>query len=277
MALSPTLEFVKVNLQILQGAMAQEQRLCPSCQQPLVKSGSSVIALNHLPIGNSYTQLQIVRPRLRCLNSGCVFNTYTIKIPFKDERHRITKQLRDYVKDLLVWGLTLKSTAFITGLDKMVVKAIHKEILEEKYTYEGKLVAKAGKIFNRPELKGQGENEDKYEKLLAENKLFLTADIIKEHLDQAYRSQDQVQMCAQIQDIIEICRETENKRFIWFARLLGRHLTGIYTFAKHHISTGRLEGLNNKIKTERRQGYGYPDDEYFFLRLMEASKRKTIY
>lgn len=418
----------EVNLQILQGAMAQEQRLCPSCQQSLVKSGSSVIALNHLPIGNSYTQLQIVRPRLRCLNSGCVFNTYTIKIPFKDERHRITKQLRDYVKDLLVWGLTLKSTAFITGLDKMVVKAIHKEILEEKYTYEGKLikpenfarhlaidefklhngykyataiidwdtghilylahgkkkqvvydfidhvgqdwmaqveavacdmnsdfeeafkhrcpkidivydhfhivknfndkviaairkdeqkrlikegrnedakalkhtkyiltakratlvkkdqnahegklVAKAGKIFNRPERKGQGGNEDKYEKLLAENKLFLTADIIKEHLDQAYRSQDQVQMCAQIQDIIEICRGTENKRFIWFARLLGRHLTGIYTFAKHHISTGRLEGLNNKIKTERRQGYGYPDDEYFFLRLMEASRRKTIY
>ncbi|MCD5448610.1 transposase, partial [Lactobacillus delbrueckii subsp. lactis] len=40
-------------------------------------------------------------------------------------------------------------------------------------------------------------------------------------------------------------------------------------------STGKLEGINNKIKTERRKGYGYPDDEYFFLRLMELSRKAS--
>ncbi|NLL54286.1 MAG: transposase, partial [Clostridiales bacterium] len=30
------------------------------------------------------------------------------------------------------------------------------------------------------------------------------------------------------------------------------------------ISTGKLEGFNNKIKVAKRIGYGYRDDEYFF-------------
>jgi hypothetical protein len=34
-----------------------------------------------------------------------------------------------------------------------------------------------------------------------------------------------------------------------------------------------MEGINNKIKTLRRQGYGYPDDEYFFLKLIDASRQ----
>ena len=39
------------------------------------------------------------------------------------------------------------------------------------------------------------------------------------------------------------------------------------------IYTGRLEGINNLIKTVRRTGYGYPDDEYFFLKLFDRSRR----
>ena len=36
------------------------------------------------------------------------------------------------------------------------------------------------------------------------------------------------------------------------------------------------EGINNKIKTLRRQGYGYPDDEYFFLKIIDASRREYV-
>ncbi|NLH64539.1 MAG: transposase, partial [Erysipelotrichaceae bacterium] len=72
-------------------------------------------------------------------------------------------------------------------------------------------------------------------------------------------------------------KATENEHFLWFARLLESHFEGIVNHAKYHISTGKLEGINCMIKTERRKGYGYPDDEYFFLRLMDASRRKQIY
>ncbi|MCI6099941.1 MAG: transposase, partial [Selenomonas sp.] len=42
--------------------------------------------------------------------------------------------------------------------------------------------------------------------------------------------------------------------------------------ATYHISAGKIEGINNKIKTLRRQAYGYPDDEYFFLKLIDMSR-----
>ncbi|MCD5543842.1 transposase, partial [Lactobacillus delbrueckii] len=111
--------------------------------------------------------------------------------------------------------------------------------------------------------------------LLEENKLFFTIDLVKDLLDQAYNSHDEVEMCVRLEEIIDICKATKNSHFIWFARLLYRHLRGIYTFAKYGISTGKLEGINNKIKTERRKGYGYPDDECFFLRLMELSRKAS--
>ena len=85
---------------------------------------------------------------------------------------------------------------------------------------------------------------------------------VKDLLYQAYNSHDEVEMCIRLEEIIDICKATENSHFIWFARLLYRHLRGIYTFAKYGISTGKFEGINNKIKTERRKGYEYPDDEY---------------
>lgn len=37
-----------------------------------------------------------------------------------------------------------------------------------------------------------------------------------------------------------------------------------------------IEGINNKIKTLR-QGYGYPDDEYFFLKIIDASRKEYVW
>jgi transposase len=82
-------------------------------------------------------------------------------------------------------------------------------------------------------------------------------------------------MSSKIKDIIETCRGTENEHFLWFARLLENHFDGIVNHARYKISTGKVEGVNNLVKTERRTGYGYPDDEYFFLRLMDASRKKS--
>jgi hypothetical protein len=33
---------------------------------------------------------------------------------------------------------------------------------------------------------------------------------------------------------------------------------------------------NNKIKTIRRQDYGYPDDEYFFLKIIDGSRKRYV-
>jgi transposase len=45
------------------------------------------------------------------------------------------------------------------------------------------------------------------------------------------------------------------------------HRTGLLNYHRCPISTGPLEGVNNKIKTLQRQAYGYRDEEFFRLHI----------
>lgn len=53
-----------------------------------------------------------------------------------------------------------------------------------------------------------------------------------------------------------------------FAKTLQAHWDGILAYYDYRISTGPLEGTNNKIKTMKRQAYGYRDNEFFKLKIM---------
>lgn len=57
------------------------------------------------------------------------------------------------------------------------------------------------------------------------------------------------------------------KDFVKLANTLDRHRRAIVAYFNHPISTGPLEGMNNKIKVLKRQAYGFRDNEYFALRL----------
>jgi len=59
------------------------------------------------------------------------------------------------------------------------------------------------------------------------------------------------------------------------AQTLTRHFVGILNFFDHPITNGKIEGINNKIKTLKRQAYGYRDNEYFKLRLLHLHEQKT--
>ena len=57
------------------------------------------------------------------------------------------------------------------------------------------------------------------------------------------------------------------RQFRKLADSLLRHKEGLLSYFAHRITTGPLEGLNNKIKVLKRQAYGFRDKEYFRLRL----------
>ena len=137
----------------------------------------------------------------------------------------------------------------------------------------GKIIVHEGDLFPRMEVRATGGKEAKYDELMKENRLLFTIDIVKEVLDEAYKSTDEVEMAEMIAGIIDMCMDTGNEHFRWFARLLGSHFEGIIAHATMPYSSGKLEGTNNMIKTVRRQAYGYRDDEYFFLKLFDASRR----
>lgn len=59
-----------------------------------------------------------------------------------------------------------------------------------------------------------------------------------------------------------------------FVRSLLAHRNGIFNWYDFKISTGPLEGFNNKIKVMKRQGYGYRDKDFFKLKIYALHKSK---
>lgn len=62
-----------------------------------------------------------------------------------------------------------------------------------------------------------------------------------------------------------------------FANTLLAHKTGILAWYDYHISTGKLEGINNKIKTMKRQAYGYRDDKFFELKILSLHDKNYAF
>ena len=60
------------------------------------------------------------------------------------------------------------------------------------------------------------------------------------------------------------------------ARTVAVHLNGILAYYDYPISTGPLEGTNNKIKTMKRQAYGFRDHEFFKLKIMALHQAKYV-
>ena len=62
----------------------------------------------------------------------------------------------------------------------------------------------------------------------------------------------------------QAAKESEIPALVRFAVQKEKRLPGLAAHAIYPISTGKLEGFNNKIKVAKRIGYGYRDDDFFF-------------
>ena len=72
--------------------------------------------------------------------------------------------------------------------------------------------------------------------------------------------------------------ETQLVKLREFTKTLMMHYTGILNWYKHRISTGKLEGFNNKIKVLKRKAYGYRDFDFFILKIhaLHVSRYKLL-
>lgn len=60
-------------------------------------------------------------------------------------------------------------------------------------------------------------------------------------------------------------------------KTLHQYKTGLLNYFKHRISNAGAEGINNKIKTMKRQAYGFRDIEYFKLRLYHLHESRYAF
>lgn len=58
-------------------------------------------------------------------------------------------------------------------------------------------------------------------------------------------------------------------------RSLYRRLEDLLNCFDHRISNGKIEGINNKIKTLKRQAYGFRDRQYFKLRIYHLHAQRN--
>ena len=205
----------------------------------------------------------------RCPHIQPVFDYFHLVKNFNDKvisEVRRDEQRRLYAEGNVEAAQALKRTKYILTSKRSTLQKKDKDV------EAGHIVYKGSKLFGTENVVRKGGYEAKYEELLRENSLLFTLDLIKEKLADAYTSADEIRMAEKISDIMDICEATGNKHCLWFKRLLDRHFEGIIAHATFCISSGKIEGINQKIKTLRRHGYGYPDDEYFFLKLFDLSR-----
>lgn len=208
----------------------------------------------------------------KCSHITIVYDLFHIVKNFNDKvvnevRKDEIKRLNDEGK--LDEAKSLKNSKYILMSSTETLKQKDKEAKDQK------VISKGSKLYNtKPYIRKSG-NLQRYKKLIKSNELFFTIDLVKENLKLAYACNTKKEMKKIIQNIVSICNGTKNKHFIWFAKLLTNHLDGIVSHYKYKISTGKIEGLNNKIKTIRRQAYGIRDDDYFFLKVLDISRSKS--
>lgn len=192
------------------------------------------------------------------------FNDKVVSAVRKDEQKRLIENGNEEA------ARSLKKTRYILTAKRSTLQK------KDQEAAEGKVIKPGSTLFNMPEVKRKGGNVEKYKALLKENALLFSLDLVKEQLSSAYAEHDETRMAEKINAVIDTCRSTENSHFLWFAKMLERHYEGIIAHATYGISSGKIEGINHKIKTLRRQAYGIPDDEYFFLKVIDASHKPYV-
>ena len=111
------------------------------------------------------------------------------------------------------------------------------------------------------------QHKTRLENALAMNEPLSKAYYLKEQLRQVW-SQPMKTMAEDVLD--DWIRQAEQSKIAQLQKMavtVKNYKKGILAWYDCHLSTGKVEGINNKIKVMKRNAYGFRDERYFTLRL----------
>jgi transposase len=130
-------------------------------------------------------------------------------------------------------------------------------------------------LLKNPEnLDAEHNEKQRLEDALKLNTPLTIAYYLKEDLRQIWQQTNKAQARRVLEDWIRRAEVSGIRMLQQFARTLEEHRDGILAFYDYRISTGPLEGINNKIKTMNRQAYGFRDREFFKLKILGLHQTK---
>ena len=166
----------------------------------------------------------------------------------------------------IVFDLFHVVASFNRVIDKVRNSEYRKASKEDKAVFKG---SKYLLLKNRKNLKSQQQRQHLKE-LLALNETINTVMILKESLKHIWKYRSRFWAAKALDDWCSLARSLNQRSVTTFANTLERYRYGILNHCDHPIHTGKLEGVNNKIKVLKRKGYGYRDLRYFTLKIYQA-------
>ena len=159
-----------------------------------------------------------------------------------------------------------------------IVKLFNEKLSDLRRKLFNQLTAKQDKqivkgtrwlLLKNPENLNADKDEPKrLQEALEINTPLATAYYLKEDLRQQLWSQSTKEQAAEfLESWLQKAWSTGIRPIISVANTLAARRSGILAWYDYRISTGPLEGLNNKIKTMKRQAYGFRDLEFFKLKI----------
>jgi len=106
------------------------------------------------------------------------------------------------------------------------------------------------------------------------NESLATAYYMKDDLNQFWEQADKATAEIFLDEWLQDAWNSGIRLLIKFATTLAAHRIGLLAWYDHHISTGPLEAVNNKIRLLNRQAYGYRDRDFFTLKLFAMHKSR---
>lgn len=130
-------------------------------------------------------------------------------------------------------------------------------------------------LLKNPENLDPDRNEpERLQEALKLNEPLAQADYLKDDLRQLWEQPNKLEASRFLRRWVLRAQATGLKHLIDFAKLLSGHQFGILAYYDYPMSTGPLEGVNNKIRTMQRQAYGFRDQEFFILKLLALHESK---
>lgn len=124
--------------------------------------------------------------------------------------------------------------------------------------------------------KMHADHERRLDELLAMNDDLNKAYFLLAQLKYSFEETDPKRLFEGLKIWINMAKESGVVEIISFAKTIKKRIRSFVCNATHQITSGKLEGTNNMIKTVRRNSYGIPDTQYFFWKIMEASRRPYL-
>jgi transposase len=130
-------------------------------------------------------------------------------------------------------------------------------------------------LLKNPENLDPQKNElQRLQEALNLNTPLTIAYYLKEDLRQSWQQKSKAIARLVLKDWIRRANASGIPMLQQFANTLEEHQDGILAYYDYPISTGPLEGVNNKIQTMKRQAYGFRDHEFFKLKILALHQTK---